>query len=100
MLAITVDGTNYTVRIKDLSAIDAKDFRAAVGVSLGEAMTGTSVDLDIIAGLVWLVRRKRERGLPYLKVAKEISYGTEVDVNEPSDDDPGDDDEADDPGEA
>lgn len=93
-LAITVDGTTYTVRMADLSAIDAKEFRAAVGVSLAQAMHEGSTDLDVIAGLVWLARRKRERGLAYVKVAKDINYDSDIDVTE------ADGTEADDPGEA
>jgi hypothetical protein len=81
-LAITADGTTHTVRLAQLTAIDAKEFRAAVGVSLVEAMTGGSVDLDVIAGLVWLARRKRERGLAYAKVARELNYGSDLDVTE------------------
>lgn len=94
-LAITVDGTTHTVRLAQLTAIDAKEFRAAVGVSLAQAMAEGSTDLDVVAGLVWLARRKRERGLAFAKVAKEITYETDLDVAQPDDEA-----EADDPGEA
>lgn len=91
-LAITVDGTTHTIRMGRLTAIDAKDFRAAVGVSLAQAITGGSGDLDVIAGLVWLVRRQRERGLAYAKVAKEMTYESDIEMAEadtPTEDDPG-----------
>jgi hypothetical protein len=97
-LAITVDGTTHTIRMGNLTAIDAKDFRAAVGVSLTQAMSEGSTDLDVVAGLVWLARRKRERGLPYAKVAAAMNYETQMDVVEPGDE--GDETDDADPGEA
>lgn len=94
VLVITVDGTQYKVKLSQLTAIDAKDFRAAVGVSLAQAIAGGSGDLDVIAGLVWLARRKIERGLPYAKVAAALTYDSDIDLTEPDDaatpeDDPG-----------
>ncbi|HET7486835.1 MAG TPA: hypothetical protein VFJ85_02835 [Acidimicrobiales bacterium] len=93
-LVIAVDGQTYTIRLGDLSALDAKDFRAAVGVSLAQVMTNGSTDLDVLAGLVWLARRRRERGLAYKTVAKVLTYDTPVDVGGSVDE------EAEDPGEA
>ncbi len=93
-LAITVDGTTHTIRLANLTAIDAKDFRAAVGVSLAQAMSEGSTDLDVVAGLVWLARRKTERGLPYATVAKALTYDSDLSVDQPSEP------EATDPGEA
>lgn len=94
-LVITVDGKEYKVKLSQLTAIDAKDFRASVGVSLAQAIAGGSGDLDVIAGLVWLARRKIERGLPYAKVAASLTYESDIDLSEPdateptAEDDPG-----------
>lgn len=82
-LTITVDDVVYDIRLANLTAIDAKDFRAAVGVSLAQAISDGSLDLDIVAGLIWLVRRQRERGLAYSKVAKEITYESNLDFSTP-----------------
>lgn len=90
-LELTVDGETFTLRFSDLTAIDAKDFRVAVGVPLTDAMSAETTDLDIIAGLVWLARRKRERGLPYLKVAKELTYDTPFDMGQSNADETADD---------
>lgn len=89
-LEITLDGETFTLRFSDLTAIDAKDFRAAVGIPLTAAMTEGVTDLDIIAGLVWLARRRRERGLAYATVAKALTYDTPFDMNESTGDEPAD----------
>lgn len=83
-VAITVDGERYLIRLSDLTAIDAGDFRRAVGTSLVSVMSEGSADLDVIAGLVWLARRKRERGLKYEDVARRLTYDTSVEVAEPA----------------
>ncbi|HEX2027728.1 MAG TPA: hypothetical protein VHF25_06980 [Nitriliruptorales bacterium] len=78
-LALTVklvDG-EHTVRLGGVTGSDARLFRAQVGVSLLEAITSGSIDLDVVAGVVWLSRRKAgERSLPYQKVADELSWDT------------------------
>lgn len=78
-LAITLDGREYVVRSAELTAIDAKDFRAAVGMSIMSVLTDPSgLDLDVVAGLVWLLRRRTERGLSFDAVAASINYDSDL----------------------
>ena len=79
-LHITVGAHQYVMRAAEFSAVDARDFRAATGIGLGAAMN--SPDLDLIAGFVWLIRRKRERNLRYEQVAREINWDN-LDVDRP-----------------
>lgn len=68
----TVAGAAYTVRLGELTPKDAGDFRRAVGMSLMSAFG--QVDLDVIAGFVWLVRRRMQPGLSYETVAESFTY--------------------------
>lgn len=73
-LVVTLDGTAYKLRAGDLTAVDAKDFHAAVGVRLLDVFRRGPQDLDEVAGLVWLNRRRQQPGLPYELVAAEVNY--------------------------
>lgn len=78
-IVLEVDGVQHTLRSKDLSALDAQDFRAKVGVTLAAALNGPN-DIDVLAGIVWLSRRRTERTLTYEQVAASFSYDTEVEL--------------------
>lgn len=68
-------GETYTVRHVDMTAIDARDFRRAVGERLVTVFAGTlGADLDVIAGLLWLTRRRDEPHLTYEQVAEDLRY--------------------------
>ncbi len=86
-IIIVLEDTRYDINMRTLSAVDAQDFRKAVGRSLSQAFADGSVDIDIIAGLVWLVERKRRKDLAYAKVAKGINYATKIDMFDPDDPD-------------
>jgi hypothetical protein len=73
-LVITVDGKDYVLRSGELTAIDARDFHAAIGQRLLDVFRRGPQDLDEIAGLVWIVRRRKEPGMPFEVVANAISY--------------------------
>lgn len=78
----TVDGVDYDLDFSDLNAIDAKDFRREVGIPIASVLTGgVDADLDVIAGLVWLARRKNEPSLTYTAVAESISFTSDLDLN-------------------
>lgn len=86
VVRITVDGMNYDLDMGDINAIDAKDFRREVGITLASSMTDSvDVDLDVIAGLVWLARRKTERGLTYNDVASMLSFNSDIDFSDVED---------------
>lgn len=72
---IIADGVKYTIRMSDLSAADAGLFRKTVGLPLAAAFTEGNADIDVIAGLVWLVRRKTNPTLAYAAVAETLNYG-------------------------
>lgn len=72
-IVITVDDKKYEVDIADLTGSDTNAFRQAVGISPAQALVA-GLDLDCIAGFVWLVRRRRDKSLSYDKVAKTITW--------------------------
>lgn len=78
---ITVDDKTYDLDFSDITAIDAKDFRREVGIPLLSVLSDRQeADLDVVAGLVWLARRKTESGITYEEVAKSISLGSTLGV--------------------
>lgn len=93
-LQITVDGETFVIEMENLTARDAREFRHAVGVSLAQAMYEGSADLDVVAGLIWLVKRKRDPRLRFADVERSITYGSDLEVSD------GDTEEKPDPGEA
>lgn len=86
-VAITVDGTKYTVREADLTSLDTMALRRETGMSFIGLMQafGESPDIDLIAALVWLARRSDgERMLTYADVASDINYQSDFDVEQVS----------------
>lgn len=84
VIAFAIAGENYTVNYAHLTAVDAGDFRRAVGIPLAAAFKEGVADIDVIAGLVWLVRRAGDRTLTYEKVAATVNYGN-VDFDQAAD---------------
>lgn len=79
-LIISIDGKEYRLRPSQLTAIDAKDFRNVTGQKLIDVVRRGPTELDEAAGLVWLVRRKREPGLPFEAVAIAMNYDSDLKV--------------------
>lgn len=92
-LRLIFKGTTYDIFLGDLTGRDVKDFRAQVGRSpvhaFSEAPT-TGMDLDVIAGFVWLAKRRRSPKTTYDDILDEINYSNfevgspgEVDEDDP-----------------
>lgn len=79
-LRIEALGQVYELKPDEVTAEDAKDFRREVGTALGAVFGGArDVDLDVIAGVIWIVRRKEgERTLKYHDVAGKLTYASEI----------------------
>lgn len=90
-LAITVDGKEYVIRFEDFNALEAREFRREMGAGLAAAFSD-SPDLDTIAGVLWLHRRKTNPKLKFDEVAKELTYFNFDVVDDDDGDEPGDDD--------
>lgn len=83
-LAITVDGNEYVIRFEDFNALEAREFRREMGTGIAAAFTD-SPDLDTIAGVLWLHRRKTNPKLKFEDVAKSLTY-LNFEVDDPSSD--------------
>lgn len=77
-LTLTLDGEDYTIRTGDLTALDARELRRQVGMSLPQLIAGAlsdATDIDILAAIIWLARFVNgERTVTYEDVAGEIGY--------------------------
>lgn len=86
-LTVTVDGTAYTVRAGELNSRDITNLRRETGFSFRGLMDAAAKDpdIDIVAAIVWLARRKAgELLLSFEMVASEIGYDSEIElVDEP-----------------
>lgn len=82
---VRVDGKLYVFSVSDASAEDAAALRRATGMSLQGLFRAAleDLDIDVVAALVWLVRRQQEPRLRYEAVAAEISYDTDIDFEDP-----------------
>ena len=93
-LEISVNKTNYLIRFEDFNALEAREFRREMGSGMAAAFTDTP-DLDTIAALLWLHRRKTSPKLKFDDVAKELTYvnfdvggSDEAEETGPEEDDP------------
>ena len=66
--------TPYEIDMKDLSGVDVLDARKVLGIGLVQAAS-QGMDIDVVAVLVWLVRRRASKGLAFNAVADTINYG-------------------------
>jgi hypothetical protein len=73
-MEITVGNETYLIAVEDLTGLEVKAYREAVGTSPMAAFSNQP-DLDVVAGLVWIVRRRTEPGLTYDDVAGVMTYG-------------------------
>jgi len=89
-LEITVNDKQYVIRLQDFSALEAREFRREMGSGLTAAFADTP-DLDTIAGVLWLHRRKSNPKLKFDDVARELTYDN-FDVTADDDEDPEEDD--------
>lgn len=84
-LSLTVDGKEYIIRFQDFNALEAREFRREMGTGLSAAFADTP-DLDTIAGLLWIHRRKTNPRLQYDEVAKVLNYDNlEIEESDGSD---------------
>lgn len=74
-IEIVAAGAKYQIRMSDLTAADAGLFRKTLGIPLSAAFQEGNADIDVIAGLVWLVRRRANPTLAYASVAETLNYG-------------------------
>lgn len=75
VIRFKVDGARYDIDLGDFNAIDAKDFAPTVGMPLAEVYSGKPLDLHVIAGLMWLTRRKTNPDITYRELAEGLTYG-------------------------
>lgn len=78
-LAFTVDGKRYELNLDEITGRDAKAFRDTTGMSFRRAVTmfvesPADVDLDTIAGIIWLARRQGGEQVAYDDVLGAITY--------------------------
>lgn len=81
-LVFTVDGKRHELNVVEITGREAKAFRDATGIALRRAFAAfagdpDSVDLDTVAGIVWLARRQGGEEVAYDDVLGSISYGTD-----------------------
>jgi len=81
-VCLDVDGTQYVIGAKDLTALDVKAMREQLGYTYAGLVrrAAADMDIDIVAAIVWLSRRiNGETDLTYAAVAAVMSYETTYD---------------------
>lgn len=75
---------NYEIDLADISAADVGDLLNAGGPDLDAMLTGSgSHGTRVIAGLVWVVRRRANKGLAFRAVADQVNIGIFEPLEEP-----------------
>lgn len=82
-MVISLDGQEFRLRPQEITALDSKAFRDAVGVGLMEVFMGqVSIELEIAAGLLWIIRRKSNPRLTFEDVAGALRMDSDLHVVE------------------
>lgn len=63
---------NYDIDPDDFTGTEVNRFRQALGLSITAGLAGGTVDLDVLCGLVWIVKSRQAKGLPYGAVADNV----------------------------
>jgi hypothetical protein len=74
-LVVNEGDTSHKIRFGDFTALDARAFRAEMGMPLIDAFLRADADVDILAGLVWLHERRERPNLAFSDVAVRFNYG-------------------------
>ena len=88
-MSITLDGVKYTLRMGDLTALDARALRRETGYSFPQLMmlvASDASDIDLLAAAIWFARYVGgEKSLTYEDVAAETGYDVidRIEVGEP-----------------
>ena len=100
-ITIQIAGKKTIVRLSNFDGADVRDFRNVVGFAPARAFSEPGLmDLDVMAAMVWLTRRKLSPQTTYDSLLKSITYdNAEVtfDYRDANDDGTEDDDEGADP---
>lgn len=73
--SITTGGHRYDMKIGDFSAMDEMAYSQVTGgKTLMQAFSTGEVDSVMVAGLVWLFRRKYEKKLSFQSVAEQFKW--------------------------
>src|SRR5690606_17377658 len=73
-LRITVGGRPYEIAMGEFSALDEVHYKKATGEDMMSAFTGGNINTILLAGLVWLHRRRYEKTLRFETVAAEFKW--------------------------
>lgn len=78
----TVDGVRYDLDLQEITGREAKEFRIATGEPLRRALdlfllNPQDVDIDTLAGIIWLARRQAGDLVDYDAVLGSVNYGTD-----------------------
>lgn len=75
-IVVTIEGKKYDLDLSDVTGIEAKAFRQAVGVQLLEAASSDDIDpLELAAGIKWLIESRENPDLSFREVLGSITYG-------------------------
>lgn len=88
-IEVSVGTKKYSIAFESLSGRDVRDFRQEVGMSPRQALADqAALDIDIVAGFVWLARRRTEP-VTFEQVLDSIDYSNlSVDTGTAGDDSP------------
>lgn len=86
-LEVGYDGKVYRIQESDITGIDSRDFRQIMGFGPMAVFANPAekLDLDTVAALIWLVKRRGNPKIRWEDVAGEINMAN-IEINEVEED--------------
>jgi hypothetical protein len=74
MIVVEYGGQQVKVDQGQFTAAEAQAFRHAVGARLLDAFMQQTSDVDLIAGVLWILERRRNRALTWKAFSEAFTY--------------------------
>lgn len=84
MLTLEWNDETLVLRQSEITGIDSRDFRAELGFGITGMFQadGKYLDVDSVAGMIWIIKRRKTPRLTYEDIAAKVTF---ADLNNISD---------------
>lgn len=89
MLELEFNGEKLILRQSEITGIDSRDFRAELGFGVTGMFQadGRFLDVDSVAGVIWLIKRRTNPRLKFVDIAAKVTFADLNNIGEAIEDD-------------